>query len=288
MAGTDEHIPVRKLNDYSKNPHGIFVRSIAQIRKRAGKCLSVPKKLEFYKLVYIDKGHGSHKVDLHNIKLRPQTMLLISPGTVQCFSEANDLEGFAIHFSRSFFLRENENIKYLFKLNQLRSHSAINCSPEMAFMLNQLKSTFDSISSDDDYEQLINYLRLLFFELRKRSQSSLDNSSFEQLCFQFQMALENEVTYQTKVRDICESMNTDARQLNSVLKNSIGKCAKELLDERLILEIKRLLMFSGLSAKEISFKLKFDEPANLSNFFKRHTLQTPMQFRNQNKQSLFL
>lgn len=291
MPQVYSNIPVRKFRDYDDDTHEFFIRSIKDIKKRAGKGLSVPKRLDFYKIVYVTRGNGWHKVDLHNIQLKAQTILPIGSNIVQCFMEAADLEGFAIHFSRNFFLKERENYKYLFKFNIFSGPSVIDCSPEMAFILNQLKTTYDNISSDEQYEQIINYLRVLLLdlEIKKRAQYCYPKGSFEQLYYKFQQAIEKNITYQTKVKDICQCIKVDAKRLNPALKNTVGKSAKELLDERLILEIKRLLIFSNLSAKEIAFRLKFDEPANLSNYFKRHTQHTPLQFRvQQNKQPLYL
>ena len=284
------NIPVKKFRDYDDNTHEFFIRNIKDIRKRAGKQLSVPKRLDFYKIVYVMHGNGWHKVDLHNVQLKPQTILPIGSNMVQCFMEATKLEGFAIHFSRNFFIKERENYKYLFKFNIFSEPSVIDCSPEMAFILTQLKTTYDNISSGEHYEQIINYLRILLLdlEIKKRAQYYHPKGSFEQLYYKFQQAIEKNITYRTRVKDICQCIKVDAKRLNSALKSTVGKGAKELLDERLVLEIKRLLIFSNLSAKEIAFKLKFDEPANMSNYFKRHTQHTPLQFRSKKKQSLYL
>jgi len=276
------NIPIVRFRDFDDNTYEFNIRSIKEIRKRAGEWLSIPKQFDFYKIIYIARGSGCHKVDFHNIQLKSQTILLIDSNIVQCFMEATELEGFAIHFSRDFFIKEQENYKYLFNFNIFSEPSVINCTPELVIILNQLKTTYDCISSKEYYEQIINYLRVLLLELEinRQAQYCYCLESSEQIYCKFKKTLEKNITYQTKVKDICQHIKIDAKRLNSALKNGFGKSAKELLDERLILEIKRLLIFSKLSAKEIAFKLKFDEAANMSNYFKRHTQYTPLQFRN--------
>jgi len=47
----------------------------------------------------------------------------------------------------------------------------------------------------------------------------------------------------------------------------------------LILEAKRMLLHSDDSIKEIAFQLGFEDASYFNKFFKRLTLQTPLQYR---------
>lgn len=283
MPGINDDIQIRKFCDYSSNSQEFFIRCISDIKLRAGKNLTIPKKLEFYKMVFITRGSGQHMVDFQPVELKIGKLLLIRPGTVQCFSDAEDLEGIAIHFTREFFIKERENFKYLFNLNLLSGSSVIECSDGMLFLLNQIKEIYFNLHTDEYYEQIINYLRVLLFEIKmmKQPKECMSVIASQKLFGDFEKAIEKNINYKTKVRDICIGIKVDAKQLNVLLQSNTGKSAKELLDERLILEIKRLLIYTNLSAKEIAFRLKFDEPANMSNYFKRHTGLTPLQFRSQ-------
>jgi AraC family transcriptional activator of pobA len=52
-----------------------------------------------------------------------------------------------------------------------------------------------------------------------------------------------------------------------------------MIEERVMLEAKRLLSYSSLSVKEVSMLLGFDDPAYFFRFFKKNTLSTPSEFR---------
>ena len=58
-----------------------------------------------------------------------------------------------------------------------------------------------------------------------------------------------------------------------------GKSPKEMIDDRVVLEAKRLLLYSDSSVKEISHELGFDEPTNFIKYFRKHVAQTPNTFR---------
>jgi len=70
------------------------------------------------------------------------------------------------------------------------------------------------------------------------------------------------------------------RYLNaSVTLYSNGRTPKQLIDEQLIAEIKVQLNNPNLSVAEIAQRFNFQEPANLSRFFKKKTGMSPKEFR---------
>jgi AraC-like DNA-binding protein len=74
-------------------------------------------------------------------------------------------------------------------------------------------------------------------------------------------------------------MSISERKLNKALTAVLGKTAKELIDERIILEAKRMLAHTNYSIKEIGFELGFDEPTNFIKYFRKQEGKTPVEFR---------
>lgn len=52
-----------------------------------------------------------------------------------------------------------------------------------------------------------------------------------------------------------------------------------LINERRLLEIKRLLRGTSKSSKAIAYDLNFDEPTNMFKFFRKHVGMSPNEFR---------
>ncbi|MBX2828563.1 MAG: helix-turn-helix domain-containing protein [Flavobacteriaceae bacterium] len=66
------------------------------------------------------------------------------------------------------------------------------------------------------------------------------------------------------------------------LSNSFGKLDKsplKIIHDRIILEAKRLLRYTDLSAKEIAYTVGFDDASHLSRLFKKQTGISPSQFK---------
>lgn len=69
------------------------------------------------------------------------------------------------------------------------------------------------------------------------------------------------------------------RRLGELLVAHTGKSTKQAIDDRVLLEHKRLLAHTALSVKELADRTGFDEPTNLVKFFRQRTGQTPLEFR---------
>lgn len=70
-----------------------------------------------------------------------------------------------------------------------------------------------------------------------------------------------------------------AKKLNSITKKYCGETAIDAIHNRIVIEIKRQLMFASISHKEIAFDLGFNSPAALNKFVKAKLNKTPTQLQ---------
>lgn len=76
-------------------------------------------------------------------------------------------------------------------------------------------------------------------------------------------------------------LTTDA--FNRKIKNEIGKTPKQILQDRIILEAKKLLQLTQKSVKEISWELAFDDEFYFSRYFKKNVGVSPLKYRESTK-----
>jgi len=74
-----------------------------------------------------------------------------------------------------------------------------------------------------------------------------------------------------------------SKRMNEILSISIGKSLKQHLQDRLLLEAKRLVGYSSDNIQDIAHKLQFSEVSYFNRFFKKLTQYTPLDFREQVK-----
>jgi AraC family transcriptional regulator, transcriptional activator of pobA len=58
-----------------------------------------------------------------------------------------------------------------------------------------------------------------------------------------------------------------------------GRAPLGLIQDRLLVEAKRLLLYSNMTVAEVAFRLGFDDPAYFSRFFTSHAGVSPRGFR---------
>ena len=77
-------------------------------------------------------------------------------------------------------------------------------------------------------------------------------------------------------QQLCKSPKT----LSNLFAIYNHKTPSQVIQERILIEAKRLLCYTEKSIKQITFELGFEDVSHFSNFFKKLTLLSPLDFRN--------
>ena len=90
-----------------------------------------------------------------------------------------------------------------------------------------------------------------------------------------------EVHYKTKhtVAEYADLMNKPAKSLTNLFANHIQKSPLQIIQDRIFIEAKRILLNSEKSIKETAFELGFEDIQSFSRFFKNKQGVSPKEFR---------
>ena len=93
-----------------------------------------------------------------------------------------------------------------------------------------------------------------------------------------------EVHYKSKhsVSEYATLMNKPAKSLTNLFSNHIKKSPLQIIQERILLEAKRMLISTEIPIKEITFELGFEDMPSFSRFFKNKIGFSPKAFREKN------
>jgi AraC-like DNA-binding protein len=80
-----------------------------------------------------------------------------------------------------------------------------------------------------------------------------------------------------------DQLHVTTKHLNEICKRALAKTTNELIQERSVLEAQRLLIHSELTSTQIAAELGYFDTTYFFRFFKKHTGQTPEQFRSEAK-----
>ena len=245
--------------------------------------------VEFFILIIITKGRGKHSIDFKDYEYSKGTVFTIRKDQVQKFYFNSDAEGIQLLFTNEFlvsFFEKQESQKTLQLFNELLGAPKLQPSAERyAKILDQLKRIQEEYFEETDEHSLgiiRSELQILIARLfRIKSQYDITRFSHKHLSnfIKFQKLVEENITQKNRVSEYTAEMGLSTKSLNKITKDTIHKTAKAFLDEVYLKQIKRLLINSNDSIKEIAYRAGFDEPTNFYKFFKRHTRITPEQFR---------
>ncbi|MGE8378249.1 MAG: helix-turn-helix domain-containing protein, partial [Sphingobacterium sp.] len=97
----------------------------------------------------------------------------------------------------------------------------------------------------------------------------------------FEQLLENEYKKHKSVSFYAEYYNLSSAAFTKKVKQKWGKSPSTLIQERIVLESKRLLHLTTKSIKEIAAELQYLDEFYFSRFFKKMTGVSPKVFREQ-------
>ena len=154
------------------------------------------------------------------------------------------------------------------------------------------RKMFNELSSDYayKYDLLRNYvLELIHYGQKLQPASSsypVHNASarvtslfIELLERQFPIeSLQQQLNLRT-AKDYADRLAIHVNHLNKVLKETTGKTTTEIIGGRVLQEAKILLKQTDWNISEIAYSLGFEQLSHFSNFFRKHTAQSPNAFR---------
>jgi len=100
-----------------------------------------------------------------------------------------------------------------------------------------------------------------------------------ELFARFQAAIDERHALTRQVEEYARLLGCSVRTLTRASLTATGRTAKQLVDDRVALEAKRLLAESDLPAAEIGVRLGFSEATNFGRFFARTVGCSPLAFR---------
>ena len=84
-----------------------------------------------------------------------------------------------------------------------------------------------------------------------------------------------------KVSEYAELLHKSPKTLANVFAQYDAQSPSQIINNRIVLEAKRLLLYTDKSAKEIAFELGYDDAAVFSRFFKKQTGTSPSNYKKQ-------
>ncbi len=244
----------------------------------------LPHRMNAFKICLLLEGEVSNFADFKEYTAKGPALLFLSPGQVYQHTGVAWHKMVHILFKRDFLMSEAQGIlscweclfnqvvlpvnspgavKELETYARLMHQEFLHRRPQREMVVRNLLNAF-----------IISAARLGTCETKIVHMDSTQNKVVRQ----FKELTEAHFLKRTRVSQYADMLCITPGHLNDLIKMATGRTAKQIIDERRIMEAKRLLFWGKHSVKEIASHLNFEDDAYFNRFFKKHTGQAPALF----------
>ncbi len=238
----------------------------------------------FYELFFFYGGSGKHTIDFEQFDLSNNCLQIVRPYQLHQVLQSEDSKGFVIKIS-PLLIQSNPLVFRFFNwINYNKKIKAgVIVQTEEALMLTKACQYLAQQKNQNQYALLSNLaLFISVFKNNQTQQDGLENDKNSDLFTRFIQLAESNFTTQRSADFYAQKMHLSLHKINAVVKDRTGMTVKRFLIELLLIEAKRLVVYSSMSVKEIAYQLAFLEPPHFTNFFKKHSGASPSNFRRNN------
>lgn len=251
--------------------------------------LNNPEYDQYIKIVYAPKGVRL-RVDFNEYYCQVPTLFFISPNQYLHFIELAD-HGYFIYYNRDFYCIQFHDkevacdgllFNNIFQMPEI----ALNLKEDKIIksVLLHMLEEFE-IEASTQEEMLRIYLKQIIIRAtrlwKNQNLGNLDNESPREIEFFREFSRLVEIHYRTNhlVGDYADILGVAPKTLTHKFKRFDLPSPNEVIKDRILLEAKRMLIHTSLSAKEIAYDLGYEDPSYFNRLFSRKIGDSPNVFR---------
>lgn len=243
-----------------------------------------------YVCVIFTQGTGQHVIDFTTYPVTQGSVFLLNPGQVHCWSLSDDVEGYVFFHTKelyeSVFLENKLEDFPFFHLGQ--NHPVIYLEHDQ---IRKIIPLFEEIikefrvTESHKNSKITSLINLVYIDLaRVHQESDLVKTSTHYANLKRLQKLIDEYFKQKKLpRDYAEMMNMTTRHLSRICADTLNTTPTELIQERVLIEAKRMLIHSDATISYVAEALGYEDYSYFIRLFKKKVGMSPKEFQKKTK-----
>ncbi|MEP2533890.1 helix-turn-helix domain-containing protein [Shimia sp.] len=232
-----------------------------------------------HQVLILEKGRGKVSLDGRNHPIPPASIVNVPVGIVHGFSFEPGTRGLVITLAAEIL---DDTLRHSKGLGQILNQ------PTVQTASSDIASTMQSIAicfAGRDFARahvLRALCALLIGQIAQslfHSGSAPEASQKPELLSRFETLIEDKYLLHWTVAEYAAALSVSPTHLSRVTRAATGRPATRLIEERLIREARRNLVYTNLPVSTIAYALGFEDPAYFSRVFSRATGLAPRNFR---------
>ena len=244
---------------------------------------------DHYIFLVLEEGHGTLDVDFHTIELRDHQLYIITPGQLHGNIKARGSRGWVVVVSPEYI---ESSLRELFAQNMFNVQAHALSPGEMTTFNRVLRIMVDEPKGESRplFREILWSVTELFINLVGRVLAETQITSGKpdthkrHIAYRFKELVRLHFRQQKSAQFYAAQLNVTPGYLNEVLNYITGQPTSRLIIEEVLLEAKRLLIVTDLTAKEVAYALGYENYSYFNRMFRSKTGMTPLQFRESNRE----
>lgn len=253
--------------------------------------ITLPHRPNFYQIYLFEDCTPQLTIDENTILIKPYSLLFVPENTVLQFDNDSTYKGKVLTFSGSFFYKSESDKHFLQRTNLFNDHpsytliessESFNSFYENILLIqSELAISVDHYSFEILHNLLHNILLIAERQINQKEKKKISQGTDLDFAIRFKELIDKNYHSMKMVHFYLSELSISEKRLNQATTNTFSKTPKEMINDRIIQEAKRLLSFTNKSIKEIGVALNFEDPAYFIKYFKKQTQKTPLEFRSE-------
>jgi AraC family transcriptional activator of pobA len=237
------------------------------------------KHNNYFEIIYLSMGSGHHYIDLNKYVITPPVMFFVRQEQVHYWELTSEPGGFVIIIKKAFVEKSLDS-----ELKSLLTKSSSQCCLQVPDT-NTIEKLFELLVEENkvgenSFQITEGLLKSLLAKVLEVSKPIINKAEVKSDLYQsFIHLLNADNGLKNKVAYYAEILHTSPQNLTASCKKIVHKAAAEVLSEFVLIEAKRLLLYTDKTVSEIAFALKFTDPSHFVKYFKKLVDVTPQTFR---------
>lgn len=234
----------------------------------------------YFELIYLTAGEGVHIIDDRQYTVAPLTLFVIRKDQVHCWDLTTPGEGYVLIIRKELVDQVKDGqLRSLFAA--ISKHTCL-CFENVRAITPLWEVLLDALPPGRDTlpEVALWLLKALLGVLMEKAKPFIrpltDSGGLYE---QFLRRLDEGTNLKRTVQHYAGILHTTPQNLNNACRKAADRSATDVLEEAVLGEAQRLLLYTPCTVAEIAFALDFKDPSHFVKYFKRLTGQTPHAFR---------
>ncbi len=286
-AGLDRCRESERAVEVSFQPQGRHPELPVEVFDREELLARIPQshrgrrhRTDFHLLLICVDGSASHFVDFVEYRLTPGTAIRIRPGQTYEYVDISELAVFTVIWRAEHHVDQKGRPPWFpGGPDPTRFVLAAEILERVTMWVGELRAEqqrFDGSSQRSDLMRTILRGLLLLVENESGDEPTVE---LPPAYLELRELLEGQLYERPSVQRLARELGYSSRTLDRACHSVSGRTARQVVDDRIRLELRRLLSDESISIGQVGHLFGFDEATNFTKFVRRVVGQSPGEFR---------